>query len=188
MQVKVSGRHVEISDALRSHLDSRLAKLKSHFERVIDVNVVLSVEKHRHIAEITVHANGLRIHGKESSDDMYGSVDAVVEKLDRQIEKYKTRIKDYQPRKAAARKEVQHNVIQMQEAESGNGNGGGATPKHHVVKHEKLDMKPMMVEEAVLQLELANDSFLMFTNAETHQVNVLYPLADGNYGLLEPEF
>lgn len=185
MRVTMAGRHVDITDALKEHLDGRLTKLKSHFERVIDVNIVLSVEKHRHIAEITVHANGLKIHGKESSGDMYGSVDAVVDKLDRQIQKYKARIKDYQPRKAQAMKEYLHNVIQVPESEEGN---GSKLPKHHVVKREKLDMKPMTVEEAVLQLELANDAFLMFSNAETHQVNVVYPLGDGNYGVIEPEF
>ncbi len=70
MQLDISARHMELTDALKSHVKTRLEKLRGHFDRVIDVNVVLSVEKHRHVAEVTLHANGVRIHGKESSLDM----------------------------------------------------------------------------------------------------------------------
>lgn len=185
MRVTMSGRHMELSDALRTHVENRLRKLKRHFDRVIDVDVVMAVEKHRHIAEITLNANSLRIHGRESTEDMYNSVDAVVEKLDKQILRYKTRIKNYQPRKAQEQRVLQHTLIAVPEEEEGNGN---QPVRHRVVHREKLDMKPMSVEEAALQLELAEEPFLAFTNADTHQVNVLYPRGDGTYGLIEPEF
>ncbi|HOE66769.1 MAG TPA: ribosome-associated translation inhibitor RaiA [Candidatus Hydrogenedentes bacterium] len=186
MRVTMTGRHMEMSDTLKAHTESRLAKLKSHFDRLIDVDVVLSVEKHRHIAEITVHANGLRIHGEESSEDMYGSIDAVIEKLDKQINRYKSRIKDYKPRKSAQEREFLHNIIHV--AESEEGGNGAERGTHRVIEHETIDMKPMSVDEAVMQLELASDKFIVFTNADTNQVNVLYAHDNGTYGLIEPQF
>src|SRR5690606_11030282 len=103
MKVSISGRHMEVTDGIRSHVEDALARLTSHFDRAIDADVVLGVEKHRHIAEVTLHANGMRVHGKESSLDMYASVDAVVHKIERQCLKYKGRINRHQPRAAEAR-------------------------------------------------------------------------------------
>lgn len=187
MRVTMTGRHMEMTDALKAYVENRLEKMREHFMEVIDVDVVLSVEKHRHIAEINLHANGIRIHGKETSSDMYASVDAVLDKLDRQIRKYRDRINRYKPRKALAAQDYHHNIIEYVEAgeEGGNGKPGAA---HRVVRREKLAMKPMSVEEATMQLELVNDDFLMFSNADTQQVNVIYAREDGTYGLIEPQF
>ena len=184
MRVTMSGRHMEITDALKDHVQSGLQKLKAHFDRIIDANVILAVEKHRHIAEITIHANGIRIHGKESTDDMYKSVDAVVEKLDKQITKYKDRIKKYQPRKAREEREYLKNIIAIEEPTA----PVEETKPHRVIHREKLTLKPMTVEEASMQLELADEPFLVFMNAETQQVNVIYPQGDGTFVLIEPPF
>jgi len=177
---------MEITDALRDHVESGLKKLKTHFDRIIDANVVLSVEKHRHIAEITIHANGIRIHGKESTDDMYRSVDAVVEKLDKQITKYKSRIKRYQARKTKELLEYQKNVIALEEESVSAAEEEPKPPR--IIHREKLTMKPMSVDEACMQLELANEPFLVFLNAETQQVNVVYPQENGTFVLIEPPF
>ena len=77
MRVLITGRHMEMTDALKAYIENGLQKIKTHFDKVIDVDVVLDVEKHRHIAEINLHANGVRIHSREASADMYASVDAV---------------------------------------------------------------------------------------------------------------
>ena len=89
MRITISGRKMEVTDALREHIETGLAKVRTHFDKIIDANVVLAVEKRRHIAEVTLLANGIRIHGKEESDDMYASVDAVVLKLDKQVRRFK---------------------------------------------------------------------------------------------------
>lgn len=99
MQITIAGRHVEVTEALKAHIEKELEKTRGHFDRVIDANVVLTVEKHRHIAEITLNANGVRFHGKVSSPDMYTSVDATVDKLDNQIRKFKDRNHSHQARK-----------------------------------------------------------------------------------------
>ena len=98
MQVSITGRHFEITDAIREHTTARLEKIREHFDRVIDVQVILSVEKHRHLAEINLHVNGSHMNAKETSEDMYVSIDSSVEKIVRQVEKYKGRVQRHQPR------------------------------------------------------------------------------------------
>jgi len=185
MNVTITGRHMEMTEALKSYIDAGLEKVKGHFDRVIDADVVLTVEKHRHIAEMTLHANGIRIHGKESSSDMYASVDAVLGKLDRQVRRYKGRINRHQPRKVRDERDYGHQVIEMVEGEDG---AGQDTPTPRVVLREKIPMKPLNVDEAAMQLDLVDDSFLVFSNADTQQVNVIYAREDGTYGLIEPQF
>lgn len=100
MQISITGRHVEITDAIRDHTHARLEKIRDHFDRVIDAQVILSVEKHRHIAEINLHVNGQHLNAKGTSEDMYLSIDSSVEKIERQVEKYKGRVQRHQPRSA----------------------------------------------------------------------------------------
>lgn len=189
MNVTVTGRHMEMTDALKTYVEGGLRKLRTHFDRMIDADVILTVEKHRHIAEINLHANGIRIHGEESSSDMYASLDAVLAKLDRQIRKYKDRINRHQPRTAKEARNYQHQIIEMMgEAEAPVVEQEEDQLHHRVVRHEKIAMKPMSVDEAAMQLDLVNENFLVFSNAETQQVNVIYAREDGTYGLIEPQF
>ena len=186
MRIEISGRHMEITDALRSHVENGLKKIRTHFDKVIDVSVVLAVEKHRHLAEVTLHANGIRIPGKEASEDMYASLDAVMNKIEKQVRKYKGRINRYQPRKAADIREFQHDIIAYEPLQEGE--EAPTAQAHRVIEREKLAMKPMSVEEAVMQLELAGDKFIVFLNADTQQVNVVYGRDDATFGLIEPQF
>ncbi len=189
MNTAITGRHMELTDALRAYIENGLNKIETHFDKVIDADVVLTVEKHRHIAEVNVHANGIRIHSREASMDMYASVDAVMEKLEKQIRKFKDRINRHQPRRSRDSKTYDHAIISMEaESDAGRNDSPVTLQTHRVVQREKLPMKPMSVDEAVMQLELVEDPFLVFLNADTSQVNVLYARTDSTYGLLEPEF
>ena len=152
------------------------------------MEVVLSVEKHRHIAEINLHATGVRIHSREESSDMYASVDAVLEKLTRQVRKYKDRINRHQPLTDRELRMYQHAVVVPEPVNGDQHAEPTQESQHQVVQREKLPMKPMTLDEAILQFELVEEPFLVFTNAETSQVNVLYSRGDGSYGLIEPEF
>ena len=183
MKVSVTGRHMEITDALKSHVESGLDKVRSHFDKVIDATVVLAVEKHRHIAEINLLANGMRIHSKETSDDMYASMDAAFTKLEKQIKKHKDRINRHQPRTSRESRSYHHQIISLDST-----NGHAETDVHEIVHREKVPMKPLSVEEAVMQLELVDEPFVVFSNADTSQVNVLYARDNGTYGLIEPQF
>jgi putative sigma-54 modulation protein len=190
MQITISGRHMDVTSALKAYVENSIQKLCRHFDRVLDVNVALSVEKHRHIAEVNLHANGLRIHGKAMTDDMYASIDAVMDKLEKQIQKYKDRINRHKPRSIKELPVYEHAVINVA---GGNGQERAieeaeTPPRHEIVHREKLTMKPMSVDEAIMQFELIDDPFLVFYNVNTSQVNVLYQRDDGTYGLIEPQF
>lgn len=189
MNVMISGRHMEMTDALKAYIENGLKKIKAHFDRVIDVTVVLDVEKHRHIAEINLHANGVHIHSKEASSDMYASVDAVINKLEKQVRKYKERINRHQPR--SGREELKYGHLVLAPVIPGNGDSGGEPDEgsgtHHVIKREQRPLRLLSVDEAVMHLELTDEPFFVFINVDTSQVNVIYALDDSSYGLIEPQ-
>ncbi len=180
MNVTVTGRHMDLTDALKTYVMGGLEKLRTHFDRVIDADVVLSIEKHRQIAEVNLHANGIRIHGKETSSDMYASVDAVLQKIDKQVRRYKDRINRHQPLTTKEERAYQHKVIELPEEPT-------TAAEHKVVLREKVPVRPMQVDEAAMQLELVEDTFLLFLNAETQKVNLIYARGDGTYGVIEPQ-
>lgn len=182
MRVAIAARHLDLTDALRSHVESRLDKVRHHFDRVIDIDVVLSVEKHRHTADVTVHANGVRMHGKETSTDMYTSVDTAIGKIDKQILKFKDRKHRFQPRNGKVA-EVSIETLEVPFEDRSAESPG----EHKRVVHEPIAMKPMSVEEAAMQLELTQDTFLVFRNAQTREVNVVYAKNDGTIGHIDPE-
>lgn len=189
MNITITGRHMEMTDALKTYVEGGLGKITAHFDKVIDADVVLGVEKHRHIAEVNLHANGIRIHSKESSSDMYASVDSVMEKLDRQVRKYRDRINRHKPRTAKEASDYHHLIIETMPDNGEASETDEHTVGHTVVQREKLSMKPLSVDEAVMQLELVKDPpFLVFSNADTSEVNVLYARDDGTFGLIEPRF
>lgn len=175
---------MEVTDAIRGHVQTGLQKVKRHFDKVIDANVILSIEKHRHrqVAEINLHANGLRINAKESSADLYQSIDAALGKIERQVTRHKDRIHRHQPRTARETREFHHHVVEIGPRD----NHEPAKPEIVVVR-EKLHLQTMTVEEAAFQLSLVEDDFILFSNADTHQVNVVYERGDGTYGVIEAE-
>jgi len=188
MNITVTGRHMEITEALKLYIDNGLGKLESHFDRAMEADVVLDVQKHRHTAEVNLRANGVRIHSKETSADMYASVDTVIEKLERQIRKFKDRINRHQPRRAKEARDYHHAILSLPPEPKEN-TPGEERLEHKVVLREKLTMEPMTVDEAIMQLELSNEhAFLVFSNVDTAQVNVVYSRDDGAYGLIEPQF
>jgi len=189
MNVTVTGRHMEMTDALKTYIQTGLEKVASHFDKTFDADVVLDVEKHRHIAEVNVLANGVRIHSKEASSDMYASVDAAMAKLEKQIRKFKDRINRHQPRTAREARDYHHAILSGPDGHEDHPHHEEVHDTHRVVLREKLSMKPMSVDEAMMQLELIEDQpFLVFSNADTSEVNVLYNREDGTFGLIEPKF
>ena len=172
MDVIVRGKNVEITDALRDYVTkkiNKMAKLVDHYA-VVTAHVVLSVEKGRHIVEVTIPLEGYLLRAEQSHSDMYASIDLVVDKLERQYRKYKTR----------ERKKVTH--------ESNNVPKSAEAPEllPNVVRRKTFPVKPMTLDEALLQMYLLGHDFFAFTNVETDSINVLYRRHDGDYGLLEP--
>ena len=175
MAIAVRGKNIEITPALKDYVEKRVGKIAKYFDTLGEITVVLTVAKGRHIVEVTVPVNGMLLRGEESTADMYTSVDLVIEKLERQIEKYKTKL---------ARK-------LKGGAFKGDITAGGReldADEFKVVKTKRFAIKPMTTEEAIMQMNLINHDFYVFTNAETEEVNVLYRRKDGGYGLIEPEY
>ncbi|PCJ63832.1 MAG: ribosomal subunit interface protein [Candidatus Hydrogenedentota bacterium] len=191
MNVNISGRHMKVTEGLKDHVESGLEKIHQHFDKVIDVHVILCVEKDRHLAEINLHANGLRINAKETAEDMYASIDSALAKVDRQVLKHKDRINRHKPRTNRETRDYQHHIVEIGPGASGASAEDSDTAialGHRVIEKEKLALQTMSIDEAALQLDLLEDSFLVFSNAETMQVNVVYGRDDGTYGIIEPQF
>ncbi|WP_053955802.1 ribosome hibernation-promoting factor, HPF/YfiA family [Inediibacterium massiliense] len=175
MIVKVSGKNLEVTDALRDMIEGKLEKFGKYFKEDVEAQATLSVEKNRQIIEITVPINGSMIRAEESTEDMYSSVDKVVDKLNRQIRKHKTKLQ---------KRYKGHDTIRFENIPNLEGNKEEAK----IVKTKRFPVKPMDPEEAILQMELLGHSFFVFTNSETEEASVVYKRKDGNYGLIEPTF
>jgi putative sigma-54 modulation protein len=176
MKFIVSGKNIEISDALRNKVLKKLGKLKRFFNPDTEVHVTMAVEKDRHILEVTVPFEGIVLRAEESSDDMYQSIDRVIDILERQIRKYRTRLE----KKLHESAFEPENFMIDENIEEEN--------EFKIVRSKKFAIKPMNVEEAILQMNLLGHEFFMFSNADTEEVNVVYRRKDGNYGLIEPEY
>jgi putative sigma-54 modulation protein len=174
MQLSVTARNLEITPALRSYAEEKLTRLTKYLEQIVTVHVVLSVNKHRQTAEVTMRVRDLTIRAEEESDDLYSSIDLVVEKLERQILRYKERIMTHGARNAARGNRVSAEAPSPEE-------------EPRVVKNKRFAVKPVPMDEAIMQMNLLGHNFYVFRNSETEEVNVLYRRRDGHYGLIEPE-
>jgi putative sigma-54 modulation protein len=175
MDISVTFRHLESTDALRDYAREKVSRIKKYVGTPADVAVVLSLEKHRHQAEITLNTNGITVNAKDVTEDMYAAIDLAVDKLERQVKKHKEKIKDHKPGERTAR----YNIVSSEPALPAQG--------ERIIKTESIFIKPMSVDEAIMQIDVMNNDFLVFTNAQTQKVNVLYRRRDGNLGLIEPE-
>lgn len=181
MEMIIKARHMAVTDAIREYAHDKIGRNA----RIIDgdhvrAEIELYVEKNpsierNHVAEVTVWTKGPVIRAKEAASDMYAAIDLVSEKLERQFRKYKGKVLDRHLGKRVAAAQVAPAEAMIAEE---------AQPS--IVKTKVLEVKPMMPEEAILQLELLGHDFFVFTSAETEAVNVLYRRKDGDYGLIEP--
>ncbi|MFQ5900471.1 MAG: ribosome hibernation-promoting factor, HPF/YfiA family [Thermodesulfobacteriota bacterium] len=178
MQVTVTFRHMESSNALRDYAKKKIEKIEKYLIKPIDVHFVMSVEKFRHIVEVTIHTNGVPIKGEGATEDMYSAIDLVIDRLEKQVKRYKERLKKHKSNIDHSIPTLKLQVISQENIED--------NPEPRVIKTENFNVKPMFIDEAVMQMGLLNNEFLVFTNAKTGNVNVIYRRKDGNYGLIEP--
>ncbi len=173
MKVKIVERHAGSSDALRSYVLEKTKGLERYFDRIVSIDVVLSVEKERHIADMHAHlVNRKVITAREESSNMYASIDAAVDKLKRQLVKYKDQLTDVKER-GGREAHLQETAVED-------------VDHRQIIRTDTYFHKPMSPEEAALQLDAIEKGFLVFINAETNEVNIIYHRRDGNYGLIEP--
>lgn len=185
MQVIFSGKNVELTPALRSYAESKLLKLARFLDNVQEVKVTESIMRNQHIAEVTLMANGTIIRAEERSADMYTTIDLVIDKLERQLTRYKDRFVTRTRDSLDGAKP--HALIATQAAAAPT---PGETEEEQtfpeIVRTKRFAVKPMDPEEAAMEMELIGHDFYVFRNAENNQVNVIYKRRDGNYGLIEP--
>jgi putative sigma-54 modulation protein len=175
MQTSVTFKNLDSSDTLRSYVQEKLDRFDRLLDNPAEANVVLSVEKFRHMAEINIIGDRLTINGKEETIDMYSAIDMVLDKLEKQIKKNKEKIRERRSGGKARSMSMLAEEINFPEEEL-----------ERQIKIKNIEYKPMHVEEAALQMDLLDDNFLVFTNARSDQVNVLYRRKDGHYGLIQP--
>jgi putative sigma-54 modulation protein len=175
MQTSVTFKNLDPSDPLKSYVQDKLDRFDRLLDNPAEASVVLSVEKFRHIAEININGDRLIINGKEETNDMYSAIDMVLDKLEKQIKKNKQKVRERRIASKGKNKNLPRTEVNTPEEEPA-----------IEVKVKNIEYKPMDVEEAILQMDLLNDSFLVFTNARSDQINVLYRRKDGHYGLIQP--
>ena len=184
MQIIFSGKGMEFTPALKEYAESKLTRLARFFDHVQEVKVTESVLRNQQIVEVTLIADGTLIRAEERSADMYTSIDLVVDKLERQLIKYKDRRITRNREALEGMKPTELTIL-----------GGTAivppVPVEDeilpaIVRTKRFAVKPMDPEEAALEMELIGHDFFVFTNSETDQINVIYRRRDGNYGLIEP--
>ncbi len=176
MQTSVTFKNIESSEHLTAYVSNKLNRFDKYLENPAEANVVLSVEKFRHIAEISIVGDRLNIYGKEETSDMYSAIDMVLDKIEKQIKKNKEKVKD---RRSGAKGRSRVEAPELFSADEGQREGGQ-------VIVEPIEYKPMDVDEALMQMDLSDEPFFVFTNARTDRVNVLYKRKDGNFGLIQP--
>jgi ribosome hibernation promoting factor len=178
MQTIITFKKIDTSDSLKSYVQKKLDKFDKILDSPAEAHVVLSVEKIRHIAEITLTCDRLKIHAKENSESMYSSIDALMDKVKTQIKKHKEKIK----RHMSGNKQS----IKDESAQSNFSEEFSDSLATDQIIIETIDYKPMDIEDAVIELNSGKQSFFVFNNARTQQVNVLYKQNNGKLGLIQP--
>jgi putative sigma-54 modulation protein len=176
MKYIVNGKNTNVSEALRERAIKKLSKIEKFFKADAECHVTFAIEKSRHILEVTIVSSGFVVRAEETTDDMYTSIDMVIDKLERQIRKNKTKL----GKRIKQESLVPDNFLIDENIEEEN--------SFRVVRSKRFAIKPMNIEEAILQMNLLGHNFFVFSNGDTEEVNVVYKRKDGHYGLIEPEF
>ena len=175
MKINTRGDKILVTDGIKNYVDSKLKKLEKYFENheEINANVLIRVTGRNQTIEVTIPTNHFTLRAEEAHDDLYAAIDLVIDKLERQIRKNKTRLEK------KLKKEVNKDInfdfdIEIDEEDN-----------NKIVKRKTLDMKPMGEEEAILQMNLLGHSFFIFKNTDGENICVIYKRKDGNYGIIE---
>lgn len=183
MNYNIRGENIEVTEALRNYVMKKISKLERYFDTppTSDVHVRLSVYNNEQKIEVTIPMTNLLLRAEERHNDLYAAIDLVVDKLERQIRKYKTRVN----RKFRQEGSPKHIFAEM-EKEARNAREEETDDGVEIVRTKRFDLKPMDSEEAVLQMNMLDHAFFVFTNATSGDTNVVYRRKDGKYGLIEP--
>lgn len=174
MRIEIVGRRYNVSDAVEQRINSKIGKLSKFFGDEVDANVVLSKRKDTNIMETTIVHKGIIYRAEEEAPDMYSAIDRVSEILERQIRKNRTRLEKNLRKSAFVPDFVNDSLYEVEEE-----------TEYNVVKTKQISVKPMELEEAILQMNLLNHLFFVYKDSKTNNVNIVYKRKDGAYGVIE---
>ncbi|MBW1805780.1 MAG: ribosome-associated translation inhibitor RaiA [Deltaproteobacteria bacterium] len=171
MEIAVTFRHMEPSESIRSYAEEKISKINKYLDFPIEAHIVLAAEKFRRVVDVTVSVNGTIIKAMEETEDMYSAIDQVMDKIEIQVKRYRSKI-----RKRRSENRLNEETEEIEEL-------GLEEPSIEV---EKLVAKPMDPEEAAMQFSMTQQDFMVFRNSRSSDINVIYRRKDGNFGLIEP--
>lgn len=188
-----TGRNVHVTDAMKNYAIEKISKIEKFSLRIVDVNITMDIQKVSHRIDIVVKVDHIKIKSHAESDDMYASIDMAVDKLQNQLRRYHSRIRDHHGR-GVAEMEMNVNVLRANDEDDVNGEIDEANSRslvnnyhHEIVQKEKLPCKFLRNDEAIMKMDLSGDAFLIFRGEEDRKLKVIYRRKDGNYGVIEPE-
>lgn len=176
MRITITGRNIELTEAIKAAVEKKIGHLDRYFTADTECRVTLSVQKDAQKVEITIPTKGHVLRCEQESTDMYITLDMVVDMMEKQLKKYRTRIVSRKMNQAG---EFKAEYLEAPEEEP--------EEEIRIVRTKQIDMKPMFPEDACLEMELIGHDFYVFRNAETDEINVVYKRKGHTYGLIEPE-
>ncbi|MCM3711156.1 ribosome hibernation-promoting factor, HPF/YfiA family [Sporosarcina luteola] len=184
LDFNIRGENLEVTPAIREYVEKKVLKLERYFTEganaTAHVNLKVYNDKQTKV-EITIPMKNLTLRAEERHDDMYAAIDLIVDKLERQIRKYKTRVN----RKFREREGVAAFLQSVEKERSNNEEQTNDESDFEVVRTKQFDLKPMDQEEAILQMNMLGHSFFIFTDADSDGTHIVYKRKDGRYGLIE---
>jgi putative sigma-54 modulation protein len=183
MQMNITFRHIDPIDSLKNYAREKVDRVNKYLDKATEANVVLSVERHLHHADIRIQSGTYILRGREKSEDMYASIDLAMDKIERQLKRYKEKLKSHHGKERVHHgKDVVDQLIRHQVFEN---DAEPSDAVRKVVKANEFLSHPMSLEEAIMQMDLMNNDFLVFTNSTTMEMNVVYNRKDATIGLIE---
>lgn len=176
MNIKITGRNIEVTEAMKEYIEKRLERLEKFEGKNTDINVICSVEREEQIAEIQINHDGDFLRVEERNADLYASIDLALDRAERQLRKEKE--KRIEKSQGGIEKNKISDIFSSENKESSKG---------QITKTSVFEIKPMSIEDAKLKLENTDDMFLAFVNFETNEVNVIYKRGDSTFGMVVPE-
>ena len=175
MKFNIRGDKLEVTNAINDYVESKIGKLDKYFkDEEIEANIVVKVRGNKQIIEVTVITDNFILRSEEEHDDLYAAIDLVIDKLERQLRKNKTKLKKQNINNKYKEFNFDYEVIEDEEEKD-----------NKIVKRKTIDTKPMDEEEAILEMELLGHNFFVFKDMDSDSVKVLYKRKDGNYGIIE---
>ncbi|MGM0508489.1 MAG: ribosome hibernation-promoting factor, HPF/YfiA family [Fusobacteriota bacterium] len=180
MRLIITGRHLEITDAIRGYVEKKLGHVTKYFEQILEIDVTLSVEHtnsegDKHIADVLLFANQKKIKATADDKDLYAAIDEVADLVEKQVKKHKEKMK-----------RRQHHRENVKEKLAKKANQPKAVKEESVIKSTLISSKPMDIEEAILQMDSMGEDFYAYMNHDTENLNVVYKKKDGSYGHISP--